>query len=101
VNQRVSKKPDQVPQVGQILTLKPEDWRYHDGNRKLVVQVAGVRDDLSNYYDGKWVWIEGWEVELLRAQPDGQEPPGHRMQVLVRCGAIPQVEPGNPGPPQE
>jgi hypothetical protein len=78
--------PDRVPVFGQILTLAPGDWEYHDGTRHLTLMVA--RADLSHWYQGTKIWIEGWEVE----HPD-QHPPGHRMQILVRCAAIPAVHP--------
>ena len=75
--------PRRVPVFGQVLRLGPADWRYHDGTRSLTIQVAGVREDLSRWYGGDWVWIEGHEVE----RPD-RYPPGHRMQILVNVDAI-------------
>jgi hypothetical protein len=81
--QEVSTPPRRVPDLGQILRLGPSDWRYHDGTRALTIQVAGVRHDLSRWYRGDWVWIEGHEVE----RPE-RHPPGHRMQILVRTDAL-------------
>ncbi|MBT8226021.1 MAG: hypothetical protein HKP61_16680 [Dactylosporangium sp.] len=76
--------PCAVPAAGAVLTLAPGDWRYHDGTRTLTIRVAGVRKDISQWYGGKWVWIEGHQVER-----PGQMPPGHPMQILIRCAAIP------------
>ena len=76
--------PRRVPDVGQVLTLAPDDWRYHDGTRHLTIRVAGVRDELSHWYGGDWVWIEGHEVER-----PWEEPPGYRLQALIRVAAIP------------
>jgi hypothetical protein len=80
----VSTPPAAVPVSGGVLTLAPGDWRYHDGTRSLTLQVVGVRRDLSRWYGGQWVWVEGYEVER-----PGENPPGHRMQVLIRVAAIP------------
>ena len=79
-----SVEPKRVPDVGQVLTLAPDDWRYHDGTRHLTIRVAGVRDELSHWYGGDWVWIEGHEVER-----PWEEPPGYRLQALIRVAAIP------------
>jgi hypothetical protein len=48
------------------------------------LRVVGVRHDLSRWYGGQWVWVEGHEVER-----PGENPPGHRMQILIRVAAIP------------
>jgi hypothetical protein len=98
-SQRDRQPPDAVPAVGQVLTLAPEDWRYHNGGRTLTIKVAGIRHDISPWYQGQWVWVEGHEVE----HPD-HEPPGHRVTALVRVEAIPaeardpQYQPGDLAP---
>ena len=84
MNNPASVDPKRVPDVGQVLKLEPGDWRYHDGTRHLTIRVAGVRAELSRWYGGEWCWIEGHEVER-----PWEEPPGHRMQVLMRVAAIP------------
>jgi hypothetical protein len=78
--------PDAVPAVDRVLTLAPEDWRYHNGGRTLTIKVAGIRHDISPWYGGQWVWVEAHEVE----HPN-QEPPGHRVTVLVSVAAIPEA----------
>ena len=82
---RASVPPRWVPAFGVVLVLDPDDWRYHEPGRHLTIQVAGARPDISRWYDGDHVWIEGHEFE----HPD-RHPPGHRMQVLVRVDAIPE-----------
>ena len=80
--------PTAIPASGAILSLAPKDWQYHNNDqRALVVRVAGVRLDISNCgYEREWVWIEGHEVEWA-----DREPPGHRMQALIRVAAIPDA----------
>ena len=94
MNNPASVAPKRVPDVGQVLKLEPGDWRYHDGTRSLTIRVAGVRAELSRWYGGEWVWIEGHEVER-----PWENPPGHRMQVLMRVAAIPgESEDGEEAP---
>jgi hypothetical protein len=57
--------------MGSVLTLAPADWRYHDGARPLTLQVVGIRHDLSRWYGGQWVWVEGHEVERPGGGPAG------------------------------
>lgn len=69
-----------VVQPGDIVSLAAQDRRYAD--EAIVLRVTRVRDDLSRYYDGRWLWLEG--VPVL---PDGgQGPP---VQVLARVAALP------------
>jgi hypothetical protein len=75
--------PRCIPARGTTLTLEGDDW-WLSGGRSLVIRIAGVRVDISRWYDRQWVWVEGHEVE----HPD-QEPPGHRMQIRLRVAAIP------------
>ena len=69
--------PDLPP--GTVLTLARHDWRY--GRHRLRLRVSRVRWDLSRYYGGEWVWVEG---ESLGA--DGM--PLGRTQALVRVSAL-------------
>jgi hypothetical protein len=64
---------------GTVLSLARQDWQF--GRHRLRLRVARVRWDLSHYYDGERVWVEG---ESLGA--DGM--PLGRVQALVRTAAI-------------
>lgn len=72
--------PRRVPHLGQVLRLDPRDMRYRVA--PLTIRVREVRLDLSTWYDGDWVWVEGEELE------PGGIVVGWR-QVLVRVDAIP------------
>lgn len=74
--------PD-VP-VGTVLELAADQWEYGDGPLRL--RVTRVRHDLSRYYAGERVWIEG-----VRLDRDGS--PIGCVQALVRSAALP----GDPG----
>ncbi len=82
----------QVPEVavvpGQVLRLAPgsRKW-FRDG---LILRVTRVRMDLSRYYDGHLVWLEG---EVL----DHDGVPVRWTQELVRTAALPW--PANSIPP--
>jgi hypothetical protein len=64
---------------GTVLSLARQDWRF--GRHRLRLRVARVRWDLSLYYDGEWVWVEGASLGA-----DGM--PLGRIQALVRTAAI-------------
>lgn len=66
------------------MRLASDDWAYHNDSRTLTIQVTAVRAEISNWYGGAWVWIEGYEIEW-----PGADPPGQWMVALVRCSAIP------------
>ncbi len=76
-----------TPQVavspGDVVHLRERDYQHPTGPLRL--RIARVRLDLSIWYDGQWVWLEGIEIRA-----DGQAGP-HR-QVLVRVAALPQPE---------
>ena len=65
--------------VGAVLRLARGQWRY--GPYPLVLRVLRVRPDLSRWYDGDWVWVEGEELDA-----DGQ--PVRRLAVLVSAEAM-------------
>jgi hypothetical protein len=67
--------------AGDVLTLAGEDYKYGEGS--LMLRVSRVRYDLSRYYDGEWVWLEG--VQICR---DGSDGPAR--QALVRTTALSQ-----------
>ncbi|MEV4808704.1 hypothetical protein [Micromonospora avicenniae] len=72
-----------VPRVsvapGDVVQLAESDYRYAEGPLRL--RVVRVRPDLSEWYDGEWVWLEGVEIG-----PDGQD--GVFRPVLARVATL-------------
>jgi len=77
----VNRPGHQRPAVvaGDVLRLRPGDWRYGDG--ELLLQVERVRDELSRYYEGQWVWVEGYRLDPAASAP-------RWTQALVRAEAL-------------
>lgn len=72
--------PRHLPAVGCVLHLNSGDIRYRTAGA--AIRVDRVRTDISDWYDGDWVWVEGAELD----------PRGHPtvwIQALVRVDAIP------------
>lgn len=72
-------RPRCVPVVGEVLDLPGEDLRYRETGLRL--RVSRVRDDISGWYGGQWVWLEGHELDH-----DGE--PIAWQQQLVRVAAL-------------
>ena len=70
---RVSVRP------GDVLVLREGDYKY--GHGELALRVARVRLDISLWYDGEWVWIEGTPITW-----DGS--PAGTRSVLARVAAL-------------
>ncbi|RAO01577.1 hypothetical protein GAR05_01748 [Micromonospora saelicesensis] len=72
-----------IPRVsvvpGDVVRLAESDYRYAAGPLRLRIVRVGL--DLSEWYDGQWVWLEGVEIG-----PDGQD--GAFRQVLGRVAAL-------------
>lgn len=72
-----------VPQVcvgpGDVVRLDRSDYRGATGPLRL--RIVRVRRDLSQWYEGQWVWLEGVEIA-----PDGQD--GEWRPVLARVAAL-------------
>jgi hypothetical protein len=68
-----------VPDVGDVLDLVAGEVRYRRAALRL--RVSRVRVDISGWYGGGWVWLEGRELD-----PDGH--PISWQQVLVSVAAI-------------
>lgn len=64
--------------AGDLVRLGEDDYKYGVG--PLALRVSRVRDDLSHYYNGEWIWLEGIEI---RSRGDGPA-----RQVLVRASAL-------------
>ena len=64
---------------GDLVTLHEGDHRYGHGTVTLLI--TRVRVDISLWYDGEWVWIEG-----LPVLPDGSH--GRPHTVLARVSAL-------------
>ncbi|MEV1143479.1 hypothetical protein AB0I76_07280, partial [Micromonospora sp. NPDC049799] len=70
--------------AGDVVQLAESDYRYADGPLRL--RIVRVRPDLSEWYDGEWVWLEGVEIG-----PDGQD--ATFRPVLARVAALrPQAD---------
>ncbi|WP_349877198.1 hypothetical protein ABIH81_24320 [Micromonospora sp. HUAS YX12] len=65
--------------AGDVVQLAETDYRNAEGPLRL--RVVRVRPDLSEWYDGEWVWLEGVEIG-----PDGQD--GALRPVLARVAAL-------------
>jgi len=75
----LSVPPRRVPAVGQVLALDGSEVRYRRAPLRL--QVSRVREDISGWYGGEWVWLEGRELDAT----------GHPIswqQVLVAVVAV-------------
>ena len=67
---------------GTLIDIPEGKWKY--GNGRLRLRVQRVLNELSQFYGGTEVWIEG-------ARYVEDRPPRH-TQVLVRVDALPTVE---------
>ncbi|MFD6755637.1 MULTISPECIES: hypothetical protein [Micromonospora] len=83
---RVAGTPTRVPVVPRVpvaaedvVQLAEADHWYATGPLRL--RIVRVRLDVSQWYDGEWVWLEGVEIG-----PDGQ--PGASRTVLARVAAL-------------
>ena len=71
--------PRRVPAVGQVLTLAVRELRYR--RAPLRFRVSRVREDISGWYGGEWVGLEGRELDTA----------GHpicRQQILVAVAVV-------------
>lgn len=71
--------PRRVPSVGDVLDFAAGEVRYRCAALRL--RVSRVRVEISGWYGGGWVWLEGRELD-----PDGH--PICWQQVLVSVTAI-------------
>jgi hypothetical protein len=70
---RVSARP------GQVIRLLERDYKHGQGT--LTLRISRVRLDISQWYDGEWVWLEGIPIRW----DGGEDPP---RSVLARVSAI-------------
>ncbi len=72
-----------VPRVsvraGDVVTLRDGDHRYGQG--VLTLRITRIRVDISLWYDGEWVWIEGFPLLA-----DGGD--GPLRTVLARAAVL-------------
>jgi hypothetical protein len=80
VSDPVSRAPRRVPRVGVVLDLAAGEWRYAQQPRAVSVRVVGVREEISRWYGGEWVWIVG---ELLAADGSVVETAGFLVAVVA------------------
>ncbi|MEV6692642.1 hypothetical protein AB0M35_14335 [Micromonospora sp. NPDC051196] len=76
---RVPVVPRVTVAAGDVVRLAEADHRYATGALRL--RIVRVRLDVSQWYDGEWVWLEGIEIG-----PDHQ--PGAFRPVLARVAAL-------------
>lgn len=72
--------PHRLPVTGQVLDLAGGDVRYR--RQPLRLHVTVIRPEISQWYSGEWVWVEGHEL-------DAADHPIAWLQALVRVAAIP------------
>ncbi|MBX7266930.1 hypothetical protein KIF24_13420 [Micromonospora sp. Llam7] len=65
--------------VGDVVRLAESDHRHATGPLRL--RIARLRPDISEWYEGEWVWLEGVEIG-----PDDQD--GAYRPVLVKIAAL-------------
>jgi len=75
----VSQAPTRIPQRGAVLQLGQFDTAWQGG---MVLRVVRARPEISLWYGGEFVWVEGVRLDRRDA------PAGRVEQVLVRCAAI-------------
>lgn len=68
---------------GDVVHLREPDYQHGSGTLRL--RIVCVRLDLSLWYDGQWVWLEGIEMPTTGGT-------GCFRQVLARVGALPQPQ---------
>ena len=68
---------------GDVVHLREQDYQHGSGPLRL--RIVCVRLDLSLWYDGQWVWLEGIEMPTTGRT-------GRFRQVLARVGALPQPQ---------
>lgn len=76
-----------IPEVtvapGDAVHLREQDYQHSYG--PLWLRIIHVRLDLSTWYDGQWVWLEGIEI-------NAHSQAGCFRQVLARVAALPRPE---------
>lgn len=79
--------PRRIPRIGQVLDLAGAEVRYRGCGLRL--RLDRVRLDISGWYDGAWVWVEGQQL-------DGSGRPVGWQQALVAVAAIERAGPTRP-----
>ncbi|MDG4797542.1 hypothetical protein [Micromonospora sp. WMMD1082] len=67
--------------AGDVVRLAEPDYRHATGPLRL--RIVRARPDISEWYAGEWVWLEGIEIG-----PDGRD--GAFRPVLVNVAALSQ-----------
>ncbi|SCE97624.1 hypothetical protein [Micromonospora chokoriensis] len=75
--------PEVAVAPGDVVHLREQDYQ-HDSD-PLRLRIVCVRLDLSLWYDGQWVWLEG--IEMISP---GQT--GRFRNVLARVAALPHPQ---------
>lgn len=75
--------PEVAVVPGDVVHLREQDYQHGCG--PLWLRNVCVRLDLSLWYDGEWVWLEGIEMSSHGGA-------GRFRQVLARVAALPQAQ---------
>jgi hypothetical protein len=75
--------PEVAVVPGDVVHLREQDYQHGCGPLRL--RIIHVRLDLSSWYDGQWVWLEGIDINT-----DGRA--GRFRHVLARVAALPRQE---------
>jgi hypothetical protein len=80
-----NRPPDRIPEVGAVLDLPVGDVRYRSAPLRLLVKCP--RPDISLWYDGQWIWLEGAELDVVPQHDDAQATnhTSQRTPVLSRA----------------
>jgi hypothetical protein len=70
-----SQPPNAVPTIGTVIDVGPEEVRYR--GRPLKMRIDDYLPEISQWYDGEWVWVQGYEL-------DEADVPISWVQALVR-----------------
>jgi hypothetical protein len=73
VTPRVSVKP------GDVVRLAEADYKYGRGD--LTLRISRVRLEISRWYDGHWVWLEGTPIRWDGGEDDTRS-------LLARVSAL-------------
>jgi hypothetical protein len=83
--------PQAEPPFGPVLSFGAGEVKWREG--RLTMRVTRLRSDLSRYYDNKWVWLEGVELDRHTGVPL------QCIEVLCRADAVARQWP-RPAPPR-
>jgi hypothetical protein len=81
--------------IGRVLQIPADQCRYRE--RTLFLLVTRVRIDISQWYGGNWVWLEGDEIDRQGRRLTTTSELVHVSVCALDPPAKPQPRPGTPG----